>query len=81
MPTTTIPLADGGQIDQIGWLDLGPGVGADGDLGAEAGFGEADGVGGVGVQIVGDELVEAFHGVVGDVEEDGSLFELGAVLD
>ena len=33
------------------------------------------------MEVIGDELVEAFHGVVGDVEEDGSLVELGALAD
>src|ERR1035437_3610290 len=61
MAAAAVALAHLGQIHHLGRVGLGPGVGADGYLGAETGLRQANGVGGVGVQIVGDELVEAFQ--------------------
>ena len=79
--SSAIALADGGEVDHLFRRGFGPGVGADGDLGAEAGFGEADGVGRLGMQVVGDELVVALERLVGDVEVDGSLLRFRAGAD
>jgi len=79
--SSAIALADGGEVDHVLGRSLGPGIGADGDFGAEAGLREADGIGGLGVQVVGDELVVALEGLVSDVEVDGALLRLGAGAD
>ena len=68
-----VALADLRQVDHLRRIGLGPGIRSHGDLGAEARLRQADGVGGLRVQVVGDELVEALERVVGDVEEDGAV--------
>lgn len=81
MATTAVALADGGEVDEVCGRNFGPGVGTDSDFSAEAGFGETDGVSRVGVKVVGDELVETFHGVVGDVKKYSPVAQLGAVFN
>ncbi len=79
--SSAIALAYLCQVHHLLGVGLGPGIGADGDLGAEARLRQADGVGGLGIQVIGDELVEAFERMVGDVEEDGAVAFFGATAD
>ena len=48
--SAAVALADGGEVEHPCRVGLGPGIGANGNLGAEAGFREADGVGGFGMK-------------------------------
>jgi hypothetical protein len=81
MSSAAVALTDGGEVEHFFRMGFGPGIGADGDLGPEAGFRQADGVGGLGVNVVGDELVVSLHGLIADVEVDGAVFRFGAVAD
>jgi hypothetical protein len=76
-----VALADRGQVHHLGGVGLGPRIGANRDLGAEAGLRQADGIGRVGVEVVGDELVESLERMVGDVEEDGAVALFGAAAN
>ena len=73
MAAAAVALADLRQIHHLRGIGFGPGVGAYGDLGAEARLREADGVGRLRMEIVGNELVVALEGLVDDVEVDGAL--------
>src|SRR5581483_11879606 len=74
-----VALADFGQVHHV--LRMGPGIGAHGNLGAEAALAETDAVDALGMQIVRDELVIAFQIVIGEIEEDGAVFALGALAE
>ena len=81
MSAAAVALADRRQVHHGCRIDPRPRIGTDSDLGAEAGFGEADGVHGLRKQVVGDELVEALQRVIGDVEVDGSVDAFRAIAD
>ena len=71
--SSAVAFADGGEVEHVFGRSFSPGVGAYGDLGAEARLREADGVGRLRMEIVGNELVVALEGLVDDVEVDGAL--------
>ena len=78
---SAVALADLGQVHHLRRVGRGPRVGADGYLGAETGFRQADGVDRVRIEVIRDELVEALERMIGDVEEDGAIALFGAAAD
>ena len=74
----SVALANLGQIDdRLFWS---PGVRAHGNLHAEAALAESHAVNGFGMEIVRNELVIALEIVIGDVEKNGAVDTLGALL-
>jgi len=76
--TAAIALAHLGQVHHLCGIGFGPGIGADCNLGAEARLRQADGIHRIGIEVIGNELVEAFERMIGDVEEDGSVALFGS---
>src|SRR5450631_2105359 len=76
-----VALAYRSEIDHGGGVDFRPGIGANGDLGTETRLRQADGIDGLRMQVVGDELVEALEGMIRDVEVYGAVDALGAFAD
>ena len=81
MAAASVTLADLREVRHFGRVGLGPGIRANRNLGAEAGPGEADGISGLGMEIVRDELVVAIQRQIGEVEEDGAVALFGALAD
>src|SRR6202521_4461513 len=78
VPTTAVALTNLGQIHHR--LLGRPGIGSHRDFHAKATLAEAHAVNGFGMKIIRNELVVALEIVVGDVEENGSILALGALL-
>jgi len=81
MAAAAVTLADLCEIHHLGRVGLGPGIRTNRDLGAEAGFREANRISGLGMEIVRDELVIAIQRQIGEVEEDGAVALFGALAD
>ena len=79
--SSAVALADGGKVEHVFRQSFGPGIGANRDLGTEAGFRKPDRVSSFRMKVIGNELVVALEGMVGDVEVDGALLRLGAIAD
>ena len=60
--SSSVAFADLRQVHHLLRLGLGPGVRADGHLGAETGLAQTDAVGRIGMKKVGDELVYPSNG-------------------
>ena len=73
MAPTTIAFADGRKIHHVFAAHFRPRVRSDGNLGAEAGFAETDGIDRFGVQIIGNKLVVALKLLVRDIEINGAV--------
>ena len=74
-------LADLGEVDELGGGQGCPGIGADRDLGARTGARDGDGVGGLRIEEVRDELAEGLGFKVEQVEEDDFVLEHGALAN
>src|SRR5215469_882050 len=77
MAAAAVSLADLRQVLHIAGGS--PGIGPYGHLGAEAALAEPNAVEAVGAKVVRYELVVALEVVIGNVEEDGAVFALGAL--
>ena len=81
MSAAAIALADLRQVHHLCRVGFGPRIRSHRDLGAKARLRQADRVGGMGIQVVRDELVEPFQRMVGDIEEDRPVALFGAAAD
>ena len=78
MSAASVAFTNLGQIDD--GLFGSPGVRADRDLHAETALAESNAIDRFRMEVVGNELVVALEIVIGDVEENGPVDALGALL-